>query len=438
MTEILREKPKKAGQIDKEQKREVFAKANANEVEIATISSSVSESALIDPRIKNQNFEKGFALYKNGKFKEAFPHLKKAATEKYPPAWLLVVVMDKLERCSHQNPAEIKDYSAHAQNAQEGLEVERPWFNSYSQVNNISPDSLYLLACYQEMFGDKDHAFTIYEQAANQNSAASHFELARIYQNQLQLSAEASSFKKDRMSEHYIKAAELGHVPSQMIVAKNYEGLNEVASAKKWYQRAADLGEANAAFKLGEIFESEKNIKDARKAFLRAEQLDHPLAEERYEKLMSFEEKAISSVNKNAVHVVANTEISAQRKNSSAILETKKTELAAASFRLHQPSPSESFSKNLDTLCGRFSKEYLSTFNKPIERKALFANLVNNLTNLVEKNIKSLSSANQSEELFDKVKNKINGLLITQQEKERLLSAIVELQSSQVSTPQCS
>jgi TPR repeat protein len=430
MSEVFKE-------IVKDQKSQISEKFSANGVELGTIASSISESALISPKIKNSNFEKGFALYKNGKFKEAFPHFKKAAKEKYPPAWLLVVVMDKLERCPKQDPKEIKEYSNQTQNAQEGLEVEHPWFNSYSQVNNFNPDSLYLVGCYHDMFGDKNYAHTFYDQAANQNFAASHFELGRIYQHQVQSSADVSSYIKSKTIEHYQHGAELGHIPSQMLVANHYEKLGEIASAKKWYQRAANLGEANAAFKLGEIFESEKNIRDARKAFLRAEQLDHPLAEDRYEQLMSLEEKPVSVVKQNSAHVASNTEILA-RKNSASTLETKRTELSAATFRLHQPSPSELFSKNLDTLCNIFSKDYPSTFNKPIERKALFANLVNNLTTLLEKNTKSPNSANSSEELFKKVTHKINGLLITEPEKETLLSMVEQLQSNPtpVSIPQ--
>lgn len=251
----------------------VAPKENKTPAAISLISTSLASAPYYQPEVAAKRkpgeektpglaaFQAGYRLYHQNQYQQALPHLRQAAKEGYPLAYIDLGVMYELGSGVDKDAGEVTIWYEKAQKCES-------WFVQQADSEDAM-SQFYLGRYYQFAAGTKKDlvkASAWYRRAAAQEHAVAQYNLSLCYEQGFGVPRDATQTATWRQ-----RAAERGYATAQYDLAVCYEKGNGIAQnatqAVTWYRRAAEQGEARAQFALGVCCENGQGTKqDAKEA----------------------------------------------------------------------------------------------------------------------------------------------------------------------------
>lgn len=131
---------------------------------------------------------------------------------------------------------------------------------------------------------DNKKAFKWLSLAAEGGDAEAMYRLGNMYED-----GKVKDGNSEMAWSWYVKAANVGNVESQMLLANSLKEQNKITEAKDWYFRAAFQENADAQYEYAMILLSESNESEAKSWFKKAADKNHVLAKIKYDAILQHE-----------------------------------------------------------------------------------------------------------------------------------------------------
>lgn len=131
---------------------------------------------------------------------------------------------------------------------------------------------------------DNKKAFKWLSLAAEGGDAEAMYRLGNMYED-----GKVKDGNSEMAWSWYVKAANVGNVESQMLLANSLKEQNKITEAKDWYFRAAFQENADAQYEYAMILLSESNESEAKSWFKKAADKNHILAKIKYDAIVLHE-----------------------------------------------------------------------------------------------------------------------------------------------------
>ena len=168
---------------------------------------------------------------------------------------------------------------------------------------------------------DNKKAFKWFSLAAEGGDAEAMYRLGKMYED-----GKVKDGNSEMAWSWYVKAANVGNVASQMLLANSLKEQNKITEAKDWYFRAAFQENADAQYEYAMILLSESNESEAKSWFKKAADKNHILAKIKYDAIVLHEREVAEAEAKRLA-------LEAARRDSIARVEAERLRLQSEELR---------------------------------------------------------------------------------------------------------